>query len=74
MPSSLRPFLWPLSLAVVQVILSSGPPPVPGGEVFLLPIDKTAHFLFFGLLATLTCRALLQSPGSRRAGLYACTR
>lgn len=48
---------WPIALIVTLTVFSAvGRPDLPPGPEFI-QVDKVAHFLYFGLLATLVCRA-----------------
>lgn len=59
-----RGWLWPLVFAAALVVESSqSRVSMPTG---IWQVDKIAHFLAFGLLATVTLRALrIESPGWR---------
>jgi len=59
-----RGWIWPLGFAATIVVESSqAGVAVPGG---IWQSDKLVHFLVFGLLATVTLRALrIESPRSR---------
>jgi VanZ family protein len=59
-----RGWVWPLGFAATIVVESSqSGVGVPGG---IWQADKIVHFLVFGLLATVTLRALrIESPRSR---------
>jgi len=54
-------WIWPLSLAATIFVVSGGQPAGPGNVPYL---DKVAHFLIFGLLATLILRTRKSSSWS----------
>jgi len=63
--------IWPVALAVTITCASGGMGPQIPKMLLFESIDKVAHFLVFGLLATLICRASREQQLALRQGLLA---
>ncbi len=62
LPTLRRDWIWPVVVAATIILASSRAVTAPGFTRWFPHFDKVTHFFIYGLLATLTLRAL----GSRR--------